>query len=217
MADANGGGSGNAKPKREPKPKPKPRFTEEELRIDPDEWIVPAQDAKGHSVRVLVRIPPGMEGDMEILMQSGRLAYKTQADLIRHALWRHLHLLHEIEKDLPQHYLVGVRNVQALLAKDRYKGDTEETFTQLESQLVAYLNSGDLGEAVRLIAYIKAGVAKMEDSAWKRRFLERFRKEYGHYLQPGSDPILLPSASSAHQPEPAEPIETDTQTEGEDD
>lgn len=164
----------------------KPTWTEEDGKYEPDEWLVPAQDSKGHSVRELVRVPPGLAFDLDVLVKSGRFPYRTASDLIRHAILRHVRRLQIDEPDLGLHYLNTLQMIQDLCTESTYRNEQEKTFHEIRDQVEALVNSGRTGEAMRMGAKAKAYLDQTQDSPWKRRSLERFRVDFTKILKAGS-------------------------------
>ena len=68
--------------------------------LDPAGFRIPASDAKGHSIRKYFRVMPVLSNAMGIIMSSKAFPYKTEAELIRHAIMRHIKWLESIG-DIP--------------------------------------------------------------------------------------------------------------------
>jgi hypothetical protein len=160
-------------------------FTKEQLKYDPDEFLVPAQDSKGHSCRELVRMPPGMERDMEILLESKRFPYRSKSDLLRHAVLRHLKWLSTLEPDFPVHYLVALQMMQTVATDDLYRAEMARTFHELDTRIQSLLNSGEQVEAMRMISRAKGHMESQADTPAKDRLKKAFQDRYGHFLRAG--------------------------------
>lgn len=161
-------------------------FSPEEKKFKDDEWYVPSHDANGHSTREWIRLMPEMAGELELLVQSlGKtVGYQTKGDIIRHAIARHIVLLHLLEPTLPRTYLGAMQAQTLILSEDRHKSQTEQVFRDLFERVEHHLQAGDQGEAVRQMALVKAALDNTADTAWKRRWLQRFRRQYGVWLNP---------------------------------
>lgn len=161
-----------------------------------DEWYVPAVDSKGHSVREYVRLPPGMSRAIDEILQSGDTPYKTRSDLIRHAVDVHLNYLHGILPHVTKTYTGALKVMAEVVRDDEYRSDTEKLFRTLQERIDKYLEQGDVPEAVRVIGICKRELANIEDSGWKRRFLEKFNRRFHQYLR-GGTVIEMPKKAAA--------------------
>jgi hypothetical protein len=184
--------------KHRPSSNVEPIFTDEDMLYSDDEWVVPAQDAKGHSVREFLRIQPGLERDIEIMMQCGKFPYETRTDLVRHALVRHVAWLHRLEPNMPRHFLASTMAMNKLMSDDQHRTDTEATFRRLQDLIEQHLQRGDGTEAIKTIAFTKAKLQDVADCAWRRRFMDRFNRQYSGYLAP--QVYIMPALAA---PEPA--------------
>lgn len=160
----------------------------EDGHYNPEEFIVPAQDAQGHSVRETLRISAELQRDIEVIIQSRVFPYKTAGDLLRHGTVRHLELLHRLEPGFPKHLLTAHLSQMDLLREEEMRLANHQVFKKLHDQVEAYLASGEPGEARRVAATIIARLVGVPDSAWKRRFETRFKRQYGSLLD--GDPVI---------------------------
>lgn len=176
--------------KKRPAPQePQRQLVDEDGRYNQEEFVIPAQDDKGHSVRETVRISAELQRDIEIIIQSRKFPYRTASDLLRHGVVRHIELLHRLEDGFPKHLLAAHQAQMDLLREEEMRLASHLTFKKLHDQVEAYLASGEPGEARRIAAGIIAKLAGVADSAWKRRFEARFRRQYGSLLD--GDPVIM--------------------------
>lgn len=179
------------------------QFSSSERKYTEAEFSVPSHDAHGHSVREWVRFMPQMAGELELLVASlGKLCgYQTKADIVRHAVARHIAWLHQLEPTVPRTYLGALQAQTILLQEDRHKCQTEAVFKDLIERVEHHLQAGDHGEAVRQMSMVKAALDNTPDTPWKRRWLSRFRRQYGVWLNPVSAQIVdAPKQLSASAP-----------------
>ena len=153
-----------------------PTFDDWDLRIDPEEFIVPAQDDHGHSAREWVRIQPALEADMDQLLASKSFPYRTKADLLRHAVYRHIRWLHRVKEDVPKHLFVAFEAILEVLRNEEHNQRNEHVFEKLRHTMEAYLSHGDTGEAKRTHAIIRSKLQGVQDSAWRRRFIAKMER-----------------------------------------
>jgi Arc/MetJ-type ribon-helix-helix transcriptional regulator len=168
--------------------------------------VVPAQDAKGHSARLWVRVPPGVERQMEILIAAKKLPYKTVSDMIRHAISRHLEFLHVHKGGAPRHLMTSIRATDELVREDDLRAAAEESFRALNRRIEDHLDKGDNQEAVRLLAFVQQEIRAVAECGWKKRFMARFTRNYGRYLQTGGaiSTELTPQSGTVEGEEPEE-------------
>ena len=156
-------------------------FTDQELTYKPDEFLCPGQDDHGNSVRLTFRCPPIMERDLEIIRDNRHLPYKTISDIVRHAVYRHLHWLHEMEP-MPEHIISGLDMVMEVCRDAEMRSKVEETFVAMDRIIDSRLAEGDKGEALRLMTETKQKILKMPNSRWRQNWLDRFSRKYSQYL-----------------------------------
>lgn len=154
-----------------------------------EEFIIPAQDEKGHSVREVIRISAELERDIDIIVQSRKFPYKTRSDLLRHAVIKHLEWLHVLEPGFPKHLLSAHLAQMDMLKEEEMRLASHLVFKKLHDQVEAYLASGEPGEARRVAATIRSRLNGVADSAWKRRFEARFLRQYMDLLN--GEPVML--------------------------
>jgi len=156
-------------------------FSDEEMTHKPEEFLCPGQDDRGNSVRVTFRCPPIMERDLEIVRSNRHLPYKTISDVVRHAVYRHLSWLHQMEP-MPEHIISGLEMVMEVCRDAEMRSRVEETFVAMDRIIDDRLAEGDNGEALRLMTETKQKILKMPQSRWRQNWLNRFSRKYAGYL-----------------------------------
>lgn len=155
-----------------------PTFDEYDLQVNPDEFIVPAQDDKGHSAREWVRLQPALEADIDYILASKVFPYRTKSDLLRHAIYRHVKWLHRCKEGMPKHLFVAFEAVLEVLRNEELNQQNEHVFERLRSVMEGYLAHGDTGEAKRVLAIIRSKLQGVQDSAWKKRYTSKLERTY---------------------------------------
>lgn len=161
---------------------PKPKY-------NPQEFIFPASDAKGHSSPIGFRCRSGYLRDVDVIVASRKFPYKTGSDLMRHALHAHLHYLADLEPKIPVRLsildaAVELARSQQMLLK--YQSTVREISTTVE-QLT---REGLASEARKLVKNIMQEIENdpIED-AWKDRLRKELLEKYG-YLFPSRGVVL---------------------------
>jgi hypothetical protein len=164
-----------------------PQFSPEDMQYDPDEFRVPASDNRGQSVREWVRLMPQMESAMDIIIAQRKFPYELRSQIIRHAIGRHLAWLHRLEPSMPKTYLGAMQGIIALLQEEEHKLVTEDVFRRLYAKIEEYIQAGNIGQVVKLVGATKRALDNVPTNMpWRDACLERFRRQYGHYLLPGA-------------------------------
>jgi hypothetical protein len=163
-----------------------PTFDEYDLEVNPEEFLVPAQDEKGHSAREWVRLQPALEADVEFILSSKVFPYRSKSDLLRHAIYRHIQWLHRCKESMPKHLLVAFEAILEVLRNEELNQRNEHVFEQLRSVMEGYLSHGDNGEAKRVLAIIRSKLRGVQDGPWKRRFLSKLDRSYTEKEQPAA-------------------------------
>jgi hypothetical protein len=157
----------------------------EDLKYDSGEWLVPASNEKGQSERLTFRCPPVITKAIEQILYYRRFPYTTPAELIRHALLRHLAYLHRQEPSIPRHYLTLLQAATEAVKEDLFRAETEKTFTILRSRIDEHLSLGRDSEARKVASYVWSKLEHTEDSAWREIFRTKFKREYGWLMDVG--------------------------------
>jgi len=155
-----------------------------------ESFIIPASDAKGHSVRQGFRCTPGHDRQMNIILSSRRFPYKTKPDLLRHAMDRHLKWLLTLDSSLPS-VMTQIGIITEILKDEEFHQEFRRIFDRMGDAVANYMSQGSNTEAQRIILQVIAQVKKMPEGYWRDRYLTEIKQRYGHLLQ-GIKASLLP-------------------------
>lgn len=154
--------------------------------IDEKDFHVPASDAKGHSTRIWARLSPDLDRQLATVFESKNFPYKSQGDLVRHAIVRHLAWLETISPlPLPSH-LRRIEAVNELLREEESASDFEGIFHRLQIQVNGFVGSQNLVQAQSLISRVRHQITEMPESEWKQRYLQRLDREFGYLVNNGT-------------------------------
>ena len=129
---------------------------------------IPEASEDGKSERVQLRLPPIMIRAMGVLMQSGKLPYLTQADLMRSAIYLHLTYLFEAA-EVPVTPMTAVKLMVEAAQEMRIKKEMERAVLTLRQAAQQLIDAGDMDEAKAQLAKLWSKISQFPDSAWKRR------------------------------------------------
>jgi len=153
-------------------------FDAQDWKYDLQEFLAPGQDDRGASARLTVRIPPAIERELEILVQSRKFPYRTTTDIVRHALYRHSNWLHRLEPDIPRHYNTAMHAILEVVADTQTRTLMQDTFKQLDHMVDVLVATNDETEAIKMLQAARSKMINLPDSRWKRQWLETFSRKY---------------------------------------
>ena len=145
------------------------------------EFINPAADSKGHSEVLGFRVPPGQAVQIQAIISSRWFPYRTESDLLRHALVRHLKWL---EGQAPIKSMSAQFEVISLLYSEQlYQAEFEKVFRELDVFVGKYLVANQVDRARSLVAQVSGLIDDMPDGAWRDQFRAEVSR-FGYLLTP---------------------------------
>lgn len=174
-------------------PSPSEEYEDEKRELlkddDPNFIYTGASDKRGHSVVMQCRLKPWIPRQVQIIVESGKLSYKTSSDFIRDAIyWRVKHWMKEFQ-DKEGMALLNAKTLSEALAQE------SETTAILEQDLVVLKNliASNIGKPHKLkiirekiIKYIELIEDKQERNAYKESIkivIESFGNEIRDYFK----------------------------------
>ena len=156
---------------------------------DPQEFRVPGTDSSGHHDRIWCRIMRGELMQVRAIFESHRFPYRTEGDLMRHAIYRLIRYLDGLEV-LPS----NTRQVDMMievLRQEEFQQDFINVFENMNNVVANHLATGAEGEARRVLATIINHVDGMPEGYWKGRYRKEIGDKFGHLLDSGKSMSLL--------------------------
>lgn len=154
----------------------------QDRRHDPGEFLIPASDAKGHSERQWLRVQPGHDRMMDMLIASKKFPFRTKGDFMRWAVWTGFQVLEHMEPDLPS-VTRQVDVIIGMVRDDEFRKEFEDTFKSIGERIALHMSEGREGEAKSLIAGMQAAIGQMPETGWRDRYEARFKKQFSAYLK----------------------------------
>lgn len=171
----------------------------------PEDFIVPAQDDKGHSERQWFRCQPTIDRQIDVIVHSRKFPFRTKGDFIRWAVLLGLTAVEALEQDIPS-VTAQVALIADMVRDDEFQADFDRTFTNVSNRVNQHMAEGRSGEARRMVAQMKAAIHAMPDGAWKQRYVDRwngqfagFLKTTGHGADAGAKGVMRVGAGSGKQ------------------
>lgn len=165
-------------PKSQPQPNKVILFRDE--KYTEEDFIIPAQDTKGHSERIFVRCQPGHVRDLNVIVNSKRFPFKTSGDILRLAIKQMIQELSRMEP-IPS-VAQQVNTVIQLVRDEQFHQEFNECFDQIARSMDRYINGGAKDQARRLLIKIKNQFDEMPDGYWKVKYLKELGVRYKDYL-----------------------------------
>lgn len=155
-----------------------------------DSFSVPAQDSKGHSARVGLRVVPDVKRRVAELVQSGQFPWKTDSDFWRWAgMWGMEYAAQVIDDKALLNSIKQMRLVMDAMVKRERLLQWENDFAELEQTFNQLMKEEDGGEedAREMLMDALVAIEGMEDDKWRRRWQRMFDRKFGKFLKKGGE------------------------------
>jgi hypothetical protein len=164
---------------------------------DADEYIVPARDLNGRSVRLCLRVPPLLDRMLKELVKSGKSPFKEKADAAR---WCINHGVETLESLIPSASIFPVLRMSLLLTRANiHRNAFNEFFVKLDGVMVQLSAHSYLYErSRRLINAIEELILCMPSSHHRCLYHGELRQRWGHFLG-GSESARATHAADGEQ------------------
>lgn len=145
------------------------------------EWMVPSQDAHGHSAKVISRIPPSYKHQMNLILQRRKFPWDTESDMVRVAIHRLLNDVSKVMEDKEVMSQQAILNSLVEVASQQMQYlHFRETLERCIITVQGQITEGAIPQAKKLIAAVKEHIEEFEDPDWKEKYrtelVERFKK-----------------------------------------
>lgn len=146
----------------------------------PEDFIIPARDSKGESVRIWSHIQPGHDRAIATLVNSRRFPFRTPGDVFRLAVhWALLHL-EELE---PVISVTGqVDAMLDVLRAEEAAIEFNDFLLRAQSVIGRHIRENAPAEARRIVMDLRRKILAMPDGYWKRRYLSTVEEQFGHLI-----------------------------------
>jgi len=149
-------------------------------KYDLQEFIVASSDTKGHSTPIGTRCTYGQVRSVQELLATKKFPYKTTSDLLRHALYRHIVWLSELEPEI-NISLAYMQIANDIARTNQMHLEFLATIRSVESMVDQLIREGMKVEARAMVREI---ISKLEEhpstESWKKKLIEEIKKSFGH-------------------------------------
>jgi len=167
------------------------------VQVSESEFHVPANDTKGHSSRLQIRIHPGHATELQRVLDSKWFAYTNTHQIIRHALKRHFEWLNTLAP-IPNSVMRRTNAIMEILYEEEQQEQFMDILNNMSKRVGNFLGAGLVEEARDLVNRTYREIEQMPKGAWKARFMKKMNESYGYLLDDQSkQEIVLLLASMA--------------------
>lgn len=173
-------------------------WSAEDEKAEPEEWICPSADRNRQFTRIPgFTVPPAVALAMEKIVGTKNFPYEVSADLIRHALSRHIEWLsRQDDRAVPPHLIALIRQMNMLRHDEVLKRESVTNLAKLEHVMERLIQDGDRAHAFRYGVAITRLIEQMDASATKQKFHKRFTARYHRFIRSGGH--VLPDATAGY-------------------
>lgn len=148
------------------------------------DFLVRASDVKGHSEPITTRYPPEMVAILEKTLASRVFPYTTIADIIRHAVSRHLEFLQTLDPSaIPVNSIKAHQIVNTIVKEADYEVQFTDTINRLQGVVDKMLQRGAQGEAARVVHEVLGSLDAMEDGYMKDTYKATVQERYQELIK----------------------------------
>lgn len=147
---------------------------------DPADFIVPAKDTKGESVRVWCRVQPAHDRAVSTIFYSRKFPFKTPSDILRWCIHTGLKRL-EVMEDVPS-VTQQVEAMMVILRDEEFHQEFQGFLQHAQAVINRHIADGAHGEARRVVAMLRTKVAGMPDGYWKKKYQRTIETQFSHLL-----------------------------------
>ncbi len=161
------------------------------------DYLVPAKNSQGQSVRVMCRLAPETSRMIAEVFQAHKWPFRVQGDLIRYAITSVTKRL-AVGAGLTGSVIAHGEMIHDMLLEEEYQLQWEENFRMLRRVVDMYIARGAPGKARELVNRMRASIVPMKEGYWKDQYEAEILKRYGNILDGDTTP--QPTASTPFIP-----------------
>lgn len=137
------------------------------------EWLNPAQNTHGQSIRLQARVMPEVERFFQHVIAARLFPYKTIEDVIRHAINRHVIWL-DNQEPVEGHLVHVIEGISMITREEQIRASIEETLPEAMKVIRDYAERGYLTQANSQAQRVYAQLNEMRDGPHKDMMVQRF-------------------------------------------
>lgn len=146
-----------------------------------EDFVLPAQDTKGHSERIFYRVQPGMMRDLKHILNGKKFPFRTLGDIGRLGTKLVVDMLKTMEP-IPS-VSQQVDTIIRIVRDEQFHLEFVSTFEQVGQALNRYIGAGEEGQARRVLVMIRDEIKKMPKGYWRTKYWKALNEKYGHLMK----------------------------------
>lgn len=144
------------------------------------DFILPAQDAKGHHARLYCRVIPAVARMVSDVHASRKYPFRTVGDLVR---WCIVTGTKRLAAGAGINSVIAHADAMiAVFQDEEFQLQFLEFFHYMQKITNSYVEMGAPGEARRVAALARAQIEAMPDGYWKEKYREELLRRYRSLL-----------------------------------
>jgi hypothetical protein len=145
------------------------------------DYIIPARDARGESIRVWCRAMPAVGRLLSLVIASKRYPFRLQGDVVRWCIVTGVKRLLAGAGVANSDYMQMIA-MNEILVEEEYQIAFRVYFNRLRAVVDHYREANADGEARRVVSHARGRIIGMQDGYWKDRHLQELLTHYGTLL-----------------------------------
>ena len=154
------------------------------LGLDPDAFHVPAKDHQGHYEKVTANVMPGYMTELVTILDSRVYPYTSIAEMVRHAIKRHVQWLRELAGQESPTLTMTVA-LEEVMRHEKFQQDFNGVFGKTQEIVTGYVREKQEGLAREFLGRVLATIESMEDSPRKFWYRTTFDDRFGIWMGRG--------------------------------
>ncbi len=145
----------------------------------PRDYVIPANDHHGHSVRKQFRCTPSMSNEISKIIQSRKWPWSTEGDMMRWAVWEAVKKCERME-EIPNSMYAVANNMIEVSRMALMVVTFKQSLDEVEKTVRELMNLGMDTEALKHLSELKDQAAKVSEPMWREKYMEEFQRRFGH-------------------------------------
>jgi hypothetical protein len=146
----------------------------------PRDYVIPANDHQGHSVRKQFRCSPSMSNEIAKIIQSHKWPWSTEGDMMRWATWEAVKKCERMEEIQNSMYAVA-NNIIEVSRETLMIVTFKASLDAVEKSVQELMGLGMEEEALRHLSELKDQAAKVSEPMWRKKYADEFERRFGRY------------------------------------
>jgi hypothetical protein len=170
----------------------------DQMGYDPEEFLIPAADDKGHSEKLWTKVSPQYAHEISSVVHSDLFAWDTPASFIRWAIHHGLKFVFSLRPEHPHHF-AAIEAINHVVQRQELMAAFARSVDRVEQQANQLIAQGAQSEAVRMVHDIRSAAKKMPPGFWREKYLSDIEKRFSYLLKIAKATPLTPTGDHEDQ------------------